>query len=537
MIQFANPAALWFLTLIVPVVLLYLLKKRRQDRVVPSILLWQQVLEDTKAHTPFQKLRSHLLLLLQILIIVLFTALLAQPFFPQTSAQTTRWILVLDLSASMTAKEEGGTRLDVAREKLLGVLKSVAPVDTVMLVGVTSEASVLEHFTLNHERIRSRTGDLEPEHVAARWDQVEQLLRPLLKEKPQPRVVIASDFANFPDSLFEKIPFDPIQSGKAMDNLALIRASIDSLPDHMTGQLLFFQIKNFSASTKLAEVEIFRNDELMDAYEIEMAPSGTAEKTIRTSVVEASFYRIRLKPDDKFMLDNEIVLRARPRTPVQVKLSTRNVFLERALNVLPNVRSVQNATIRIDHTIQEAPGIFFLVGDHTGDSTVIQWNASAAPIRFVDPGLWRFSRTRILEAPPGAETLLETSKGTIGYTLERSNRRQVVLGFSLEDSNLPLLAGFPIFISNTIDWIDQGLHPAPQTVTGGVYPKEGPIESGKGFVNFLDANESNLDPGPIKSNSESGMQASVIRQDFSRWFLLTLVSVIILEWWVFHRKG
>src|SRR6185295_8225811 len=106
MLQFSNPAALWILALIIPVILLYLLKRKRQDRIVPSTLLWKQVLEDTQAYTPFQKLRSNLLLLLQILIIVLFTALMAQPYFASLAKHSRKWILIIDHSASMEASDE-----------------------------------------------------------------------------------------------------------------------------------------------------------------------------------------------------------------------------------------------------------------------------------------------------------------------------------------------------------------------------------------------------------------------------------------------
>src|SRR4051812_41528473 len=101
MIEFANPSALWLLTLIPPLILLYLLKRRRQDLVVASLLLWKQALEDTRAHRPFQRLRSQLLLYLQILILVLITAILSAPRWVERSQLSQRWVLVMDTSASM----------------------------------------------------------------------------------------------------------------------------------------------------------------------------------------------------------------------------------------------------------------------------------------------------------------------------------------------------------------------------------------------------------------------------------------------------
>ena len=60
-------ALLWLLLLVPAIVLLYLLKLRRREVVVSSIMLWTRLLQEAQANAPFQKLRRHLLLLLQLL--------------------------------------------------------------------------------------------------------------------------------------------------------------------------------------------------------------------------------------------------------------------------------------------------------------------------------------------------------------------------------------------------------------------------------------------------------------------------------------
>ena len=132
--------------------------------------------------------------------------------------------------------------------------------------------------------------------------------------------------------------------------------------------------------------------------------------------------------------------------------------------------------------------------------------------------------------------LLETSKGIVGYAQDKEGKRRVVLGFQIEDSNLALLAGFPIFVGNSLEWIREGLHPKSPTVTNREHTQEGEIDSGKGFVNFANAAESSLAPEKIRAAAVSETKAAILKQDFSKWFLLALLAVVILEWWVFHRK-
>ena len=77
---FTTPLALLGLLVIPAVVAMYLLKLRRDERVVPSTLLWQKLLTDVEANAPWQKLRRSLLLLLQLLLVALLAILAARPF-------------------------------------------------------------------------------------------------------------------------------------------------------------------------------------------------------------------------------------------------------------------------------------------------------------------------------------------------------------------------------------------------------------------------------------------------------------------------
>ncbi|MBV9279315.1 MAG: BatA domain-containing protein, partial [Chloroflexi bacterium] len=61
---FLAPAAFALLLVAVPIVLMYVLRLRRQERLVSSTLLWRRSLEDVQANAPWQRLRPTLLLLL-----------------------------------------------------------------------------------------------------------------------------------------------------------------------------------------------------------------------------------------------------------------------------------------------------------------------------------------------------------------------------------------------------------------------------------------------------------------------------------------
>src|ERR1043166_6449356 len=69
--RFLAPAAFFCAAAIPVVILFYLLKRKRVVRLVSSTLLWQKFLAETQAGAPFQRLRHHWLLVLQIILLLL----------------------------------------------------------------------------------------------------------------------------------------------------------------------------------------------------------------------------------------------------------------------------------------------------------------------------------------------------------------------------------------------------------------------------------------------------------------------------------
>lgn len=74
-----NPAALVFAGLVPVIILLYLLKLRRQPAPVSTLMFWQRVVADSRRRALFQRLRQFLSLLLHLLIFALLLLALARP--------------------------------------------------------------------------------------------------------------------------------------------------------------------------------------------------------------------------------------------------------------------------------------------------------------------------------------------------------------------------------------------------------------------------------------------------------------------------
>ena len=65
-----EPLQLLWLGLLAPLTALYILKRRRQRRRVPSTLLWEAALRDMRAERPWKRLLPHASFILQVLLII-----------------------------------------------------------------------------------------------------------------------------------------------------------------------------------------------------------------------------------------------------------------------------------------------------------------------------------------------------------------------------------------------------------------------------------------------------------------------------------
>ncbi len=116
----------WSLLAAVPpaIVLLYFLKLKRQPLEVPSTFLWHKSIEDLHVNSIWQRLRTSILLLLQILLIVVAILALLRPGWRGSKLSGDRFVFLIDNSASMSSTDINPTRLDEAKRLALRSLWS-----------------------------------------------------------------------------------------------------------------------------------------------------------------------------------------------------------------------------------------------------------------------------------------------------------------------------------------------------------------------------------------------------------------------------
>ena len=174
----------------VPLLLaLYLLKLRRKPLKVSSTLLWEQAVQDLQANVPLRWLKWSWLLLLQLVILACLLAAMARPAIPGTATVAARTIIVIDCSASMSARDgmrtgspsaEERTRLDEAKDAALALIEQMRRAGGVggghrsegMVISMAATTRVLRGFTSDHRELRDAVQSIQPTDQPANLDEV-----------------------------------------------------------------------------------------------------------------------------------------------------------------------------------------------------------------------------------------------------------------------------------------------------------------------------------------------------------------------------
>jgi hypothetical protein len=145
--------------------LLYFLKLRRREELVSSTVLWRKAIEDLQVNAPFQRLRRNLLLLLQLLVLAALVLALSQPTIPFRPSAGKSTVLLIDRSASMSARdgnEKGISRLEEAKKRAKELLSTLSSGGQAMVIAFDDRAEIVQPFTSDTSLLKNAIDSIQP---------------------------------------------------------------------------------------------------------------------------------------------------------------------------------------------------------------------------------------------------------------------------------------------------------------------------------------------------------------------------------------
>lgn len=483
--SFLAPAAFAALAIAIPILLLYMLRLRRREVLISSTFLWRQVVQDTEANTPWQRLRRNLLLFLQLLILLLLVLALARPFITVPTISAGKIALLVDASASMTATDiEGETRFSAAIDQARQIINNMNPQDIISLIRVADLPEPLTSYTADKNELRRALDAMRVSQGRADWDTALTLAAAGAAGAENFSIVMISDggvgdAAGLPANIPQPI-YLPV--GVSADNVGITALATRAL----AGQppQLFAQVTNYGAEP--AEISlVIRLDDVL-----RLSRSGTIPPRSQLPIpfdepIGEPFETLSATLTFDNDVEDFLALDNRAWT-VQNEATTRrvfyvsqgdNLFLEQALRSLPGVQTFRgNAENRrlpgepFDLYIfdgwlpNDLPGgdmlivnpphstPLFTVGATLPATDEIETTAEESPVTsFVDLDEMSLLQFSAIDAD-WAQTLFRAEGSAILLAGEVNAQQIVILPFDLRDSNLPLLIAWPVLMANLLDW-------------------------------------------------------------------------------------
>lgn len=479
-----------------PIVLLHLLKRKRQELRVPSTLLWRQALEDLKANVPLQRLRANLLLILQLLILGLLVLALMRPALPSGHRLGPRSVLVMDTSASMLARDVGGgTRFDRARRLARSLIESLEAGQRLMILA--GGRQVTDGFLDDPGRLRDALDRLEPVEAESNVDRDLELAYSFLAaDVPGEadggaaagvargnRILLVSDGAGLtlpaePKDLASVLRYYAVGTGG--ENAAIIGLEFRRPAERSDRGQLFVGVANFGGAARSVLVSLRRRGEAapIDAAELTLESGQSSGVTFERQFA-AGQYVMALSGDDVLAVDNKAFLVLGENRPLRVMLVSRgNAVVERLLSAAAQVEAVRvdPAAYRsseavadlyvFDRAVPDEPprgrtAVFLAPPGPVGDfvpegvqkaARVFDWNRDDPVMRFVSMSDVRLAEgsAMSLAAGPKVVPLVWAESGPLVAVARAGSVRHYCVAFDILQSTWPKSVSFPIFLGNVL---------------------------------------------------------------------------------------
>ncbi|HEX4588823.1 MAG TPA: VWA domain-containing protein, partial [Gemmataceae bacterium] len=347
----ANPTALLWALLAVPVVIFYVLKIRLKRVPVSTVIFWRQLFDEKRPRSPWQRLRHLISLLVQLALLGLMVAALAEPLFSWDALTARRIVLVLDNSASMNATDVEPTRLAKAKDEARRVIDGLRFRDEMAIVTAGTQPRVACGLTGHQKTLRDALGAVEATDGPTMVAEAVALARRLAAGGGgQGRVVVITDGCVANAAKLADQSTSLITIGTKAGNVGITRFQVRRSAIDPIGYEILAEVTNFADEpTPDFRLAITLNGNPVDVKPLKLAANGTWSEVIENTTADGGLLTAELvvkgdKHDepyrDALTADNKAVAVMPRREPIPVHMHSPpgNLFLQKVLEANPLTR-------------------------------------------------------------------------------------------------------------------------------------------------------------------------------------------------------
>lgn len=493
------PLGAWLALAAVPpaIVLLYFLKLRRKPLEVPSTFLWSRTLEDLHVNSFWQKLRTNLLLFLQLLFLLLLAIVLLRPGVAQDVDTLQRYILLIDHSASMGAKIDGKTRLEKAKDEALKIVDRLPAGSVAMVIAFSDRAEVVQSYTDHRALLRKKIEEIELTNRTTRINDALQAASglanpPQTYEEGNPNALMLSQaFAAQLILLTDggwKAPSDfalgnlrpkyiPVGTERPTFNVGIVAFTTAENPEKRGSIQAFAQLLNSSERESTVNLSLELDGKLLDVRNnFKLPPGATRSLTfdIATTLedsVKGGVLKLSITTPDDFAADDQahavfdtrrqsrILLVTSGNEPLEIALDTEEIvqfaevrietpeFLESNeykelaelasfdLIIFDRCRPTQSPAANTCYIDQLPPEETWSRGDLLEPVVIVDSDRANALVEWLELGQILIAQGTPITGPPASRMLVRSPAGPVMVVGDRLGFQDAVIGFSIVTTN------------------------------------------------------------------------------------------------------
>ncbi|AOZ92184.1 vWA domain-containing protein [Paenibacillus crassostreae] len=487
------------------ILLMYLLKRKFIDTLVPSHLLWERVLRNIEANRPWQKLQNRLLLWLQLIVAALLVFALMQPYGWVSDNVKSHVVIVADTSGSMSANTddldaEGENsnselkRIDLLKSQAKDYLKDHAKSSEITLLSMDSEPKIVISREKNHKEVEEALNNLQPYYGKAAYQETLSLASALTTDEQDAEIIVFTDtqWKGDTEGISFQVPSVVVDIGASpLNNIGIKQFGVQS---NSTGTIAVAVLESMTDIADPIEYSLYGDEQLLVTQNTEFQ-DGTA--TIRIdNLQDAEVYRLEILSKDAYQADNiSFAFGSNNTTSKVLLLSSGNFFLEKALQLtgVEVTKMVINDSVT-EEGIKSEVGLAVSSPPVPGDKPDLIVIEGVIP-PFITQGDWEkllsdtplwhiggagkevnvggekailhdhavtqyLSLSNIYvgviletDVPEWGDPIVEIGGKAAIYAGKESGHSRLSFLFKLEDSDLPLSAEFPILVNNAVSWL------------------------------------------------------------------------------------
>jgi len=605
-----SASALGWLLLGAIIIFFYLLKLKRKRRVVPSVFLWQRALEEIEANAPFKKLRRSLLLLLQLMALAALVFALARPLIQMRSLASGSTVIIIDSTASMSSRDEGTrSRLERAKELARDMIAGLGGNDRAAMIESSSRLTVRCGLTADHAALNASLNEIQETDAAGNLSDAVRLAEQIARTERDAGIVVisdgaspqlASDLGSASDAA-RHVALRFVRVGRRADNVGIV--AMNSRPASSNArQELFASIANFSDREQAFAVELRLDGKLADARRVSIQANERAALVFDGLPQAGGLAELKLNLDDDLASDNIAYAYLMDARRPRVAVISDNPFLLQAI--------AANDSLDARKVSMDAPLASFdcVITDGAIAANVIDSNRPLLAINPSDVAEWWHAggvaeRPEITsvdrshpvnsylsyadvhvesvarrEVSPWLHPIVSAAGDALIFAGARNERRVVMIGFDLAQSDLPLKVEFPILLANAAGWLAgrdaqaiertvragqpviihttqtsatirlpdgdeqtvaarDGAVAFADTLRAGVYQVKDAPPFAASLLSESESNTAPRDSIKTRAGEISGqVETFKTEREAWRWLALAVLAVLSFEWWVYHKR-